>query len=269
MTRKYLLALFTTLALVLLLAWSAQAAAVGKFTVVQGQVDVLKQGKLPAIPAKVQDGVEPGDVIRTKSKSKAQVQFVDDTTLTLAPETRVAIADYLYDPARSERRAVLRVFRGLAHTVVTRILQIQEPDFIMQTMTAGIGVRGSRWYTLLKPNSAVVYLIKGLLGVSSSNLSIPGVLLLKDRQYTEVFRDRAPGPIKDVTPADEEMLQRWMDTGVPDTVLLEAPPEVPALRLPKSPEDALQPSINPMLQPGTQPPRDKIIRGPSGDRTTR
>ena len=60
-------------------------------------------------------------MIRTKSKSRAQVQFVDDTILTLAPESRVAVADYLYDGARGQRRVLLQVFRGLVHTVVKQV----------------------------------------------------------------------------------------------------------------------------------------------------
>ena len=49
----------------------AQAEVVGRLTQVEGRVDLLKGGQLPAIPAKVEDGVQPGDVLRTKSQSKA------------------------------------------------------------------------------------------------------------------------------------------------------------------------------------------------------
>ena len=143
---------------------TAHAAAVGRFTLIKGQVDVLKGGKVPAIPAKVQDGVETGDVIRTKSGAKAQLSMVDDSVITLAPESRLAIADYQYNPARQERRAVLRLFRGLVHTVVNRIIKTEEPDFIMETHTATIGVRGTNWYTLLGPNSTGVYLPQGYFG---------------------------------------------------------------------------------------------------------
>ena len=49
---------------------TSHAAVVGRFSLVTGQVDLLKQGKIPAIPAKLQDGVEIGDVIRTKSQGQ-------------------------------------------------------------------------------------------------------------------------------------------------------------------------------------------------------
>ena len=70
---------------------SAQAEVVGRLTQVEGKVDILRGGKLPAIAVKMNDGVETGDVLRTKSQSKAQITFIDDSTLTIAPESRVGM----------------------------------------------------------------------------------------------------------------------------------------------------------------------------------
>jgi len=248
MTRKYLLVMLAMLALIPMLAYAAQAAPVGRFTKVEGQVDLLKGGKLPAVAAKVQDPVEPGDVIRTKSKSRAQVQFVDDTILTLAPESRVAVADYLYDGARGQRRALLQVFRGLVHTVVKQVLKLQEPDFIMQTQTAVIGVRGTEWYGLNLPNCSYVYNIHGLLELSSSNRQIVGDFPLHTLKYREVCRDQVPGPEQDVTPAMLAMLQRMMLTGVTEAPLgfpgAEGPP--PGMERRGLPEGATPPYAPPL-----------------------
>ena len=179
MRKKIQLALVILIVMAVSIPLSAHAAAVGRFTLVRGQVDVLKGGKVPGIAAKVQDGVETGDVIRTKSGAKAQMSMVDDSVITLAPESQLAIADYQYNSARGERRAVLRLFRGLVHTVVNRIIKTEEPDFIMETHTATIGVRGTDWYTLLGPNSTGVYLPRGILGVSSNLPTVPGLLRLQ------------------------------------------------------------------------------------------
>jgi hypothetical protein len=233
------------LVLLVLMSAPARAAAVGRFTMVAGQVDLLRQGKLPAAPAQVNDPVEPGDVIRTKSRSKAQLIFVDDTTLTLAPESRMAVADYVYAPESRERRAVLRLFKGLAHAVVSRVLKIQEPDFTVETMTAVIGVRGTDFYTLLTPNAAYVYLLQGLLSTASANRALPQAVLLKSRQKNRILLDQAPGPALALTRADEDMLKRLMETGVPAD--LEPPMEgPPGLVLPPSPEGPMPPTIPPL-----------------------
>lgn len=214
MQRKVFCGLIALLLVALILPASLHAALVGRFTLIKGQVDLLKGGKLPAIAAKYQDGVEIGDVIRTKSKAKAQLTMVDDSVITLAPDTRLAIADYQYNPAREERRAVLRTFWGLVHTVVNRIIKTEEPDFVMETHTATIGVRGTDWYTLLGPNFTGVYLVYGTLGVSSNLPTVPALLLLHSRQFTQVPRGKPPFLPQALTPEIIAMLERMMDTGL-------------------------------------------------------
>jgi len=233
-------------ALALLLPLAARAAAVGRFTMVSGQVDLLKQGKLPAVAARVEDQVEPGDVIRTKSYSKAQVKFVDETVLTLAPESRLAVADFVYKPESRERRAVLRLFRGLAHALVSRVLQVQEPEFTVETMTAVIGVRGTDFFALQTPNCTYVYLPHGRLSTASANRQIPQVVMLDNRQKNKICLDQKPGPALVLTRADEEMLARLMETGVPTNLEppMEGPP--PGLELPPGPEGTMPPTIPPL-----------------------
>ncbi len=246
------LALVASLVLALAFPLAAQAAPVGHFNHVEGYVDLLRQGKLPAAGAKVQEGVDGGDVVRTKSRSRAVIQFVDDTTVTVAPESRVAIADYVFDPARSERRAVLRVFRGLVHTVVTRLMQTAPPDFVTETFTAELGVRGTEWYTLIKPNATLIFLIKGLMEVKSSDPKIPATFTLQAGQFMTVKLGQVPGPIRAITPADLDLLKKLMYTGVPESAQFEVPGEqAPPLKaykvIPGSPEDYMQPIIPPIL----------------------
>jgi hypothetical protein len=212
--------LLLMLATLLFSAPSAHAAVVGRLVMVSGQVDLLKQGKLPAVPAKVQDGVEPGDIIRTKSQAKAQIKFVDDTTVTLAPESRIAVADYQYDEARRERHAVLRYYKGLVHTVVNKLLQTQEPDFIIETHTAVFGVRGTEKYTLLMPAYVTGYLVAGLLEVRSSDPKIPAVLLMKAMEFTQIPLGQQPMLPQPLTPAMLQTLQGMMGTGVTGNKLL-------------------------------------------------
>jgi hypothetical protein len=264
MTRKYLFFIIAIFMLFGVFALSAHAGVVGRFTLIKGQVDLLKGGKIPATPAKVQDGVETGDVIRTKSGAKAQLSMVDDSVITLAPESRLAIADYQYNPARKERRAVLRLFRGLVHTVVNRIIKTEEPDFLMETHTATIGVRGTNWYTLLGPNSTGVYLPQGILGVSSNLPAVPDLVRLQSGQFTQVILGLQPSLPQALTPETLRMLERMMDTGLTGGGLEFTLPgrgtgsqyQIP-LTLPQSPDQKLlQQTIPPVLvpQPQTPPP---------------
>ena len=154
---------------------SARADVVGHLTEVTGQVDVMKGGKLPAITAKLQDGVEPGDVVRTKSASKALITFMDNSTMTIAPESKVAIEAYMFEPAQEKRHAVFQLFRGLAYVVVNKVFKVQNPDFIIKTHTAVMGVRGTEFGIRLYPASSTIMNFKGVLEVGNYSPEISGL----------------------------------------------------------------------------------------------
>ncbi len=189
------------------------AEVVGHFQKVEGPVDLLKQGKLPALAPKVQDALEPGDVIRTKSQGRAQVKFVDDSVLTIAPGSRVAIETYMFDAAKGARKAVLQVFRGMVEAAVVRIFKTQEPDFIMKTHTAVLGVRGTKWYALLGPNATDVYNESGKLCVRNIFSEIVGEVCLKDMEFTRVMLNLAPTTPMPFQQNDLAPLQKLLVTG--------------------------------------------------------
>ena len=193
---------------------TAHAAVVGRFSLIDGQVDLLKGGKLPAISAKIQDGVEPGDIIRTKSQGQGPAHHGGQLRHHPGAGSRLAIADYQYNPAQEERRAVVRLFRGLVHTVVNRIIKTEEPDFLMETHTAVIGVRGTNFYTLVGPSFTATYLAHGTLGVSSNLSTLPALLLLHSMQFTQIPLGKQPFLAQTLTPEMLAMLERLMDTGL-------------------------------------------------------
>ncbi|MFA4904249.1 MAG: FecR family protein [Desulfobaccales bacterium] len=263
MQKKISSGLIAILLLALILPVSLHAAVVGRFTQVRGEVDLLKGGKIPGLPVKLRDGVEPGDVIRTKARARAELTMMDDSILVLAPESRLAVADYSYNRATNERRAVIRLFKGLVHTVVNRIIQTEEPDFIMETHTAVIGVRGTDWYTLLAPAFSSVYLARGTLGVSSNLPTIPAQLLLQSMHFTQVPMGKQPFLAKPMSMEMIGILERLMDTGIVAGGLL-GPGGLPPVGgeyqlppgLPTSPDQRLRQEFYtpPVLQPQPQIP---------------
>ena len=168
----------------------AQAEVVGHLTQVEGRVDLLKGGQLPATPVKVDDGVQLGDVLRTKSLSKAQITFMDNSILTISPESRVAIEAYLFDPAKQKRSAVVKLFQGLAHVVVSKVFEVAEPDFVIKTHTAVMGVRGTEFGIRLQPNSSMILNLEGALQVANI---FPEVGQLFQRAFRLAF-SFGPGP---------------------------------------------------------------------------
>jgi hypothetical protein len=155
------------------LAWgpmlpgAASAAVVGRLTQVKGRVDILKGGKLPATPVKVGDRVDAGDVLRSKSLSRAQITFIDSSVISISPGSRLAIEEYMFEPGQGKRRAILQLFQGLAHVLVNKIFKVKEPDFIIKTHTAVTGVRGTDFGIRLHPNASTILNFEGVTRVGN------------------------------------------------------------------------------------------------------
>jgi hypothetical protein len=243
--------------LLALLASNALATPVGTFIQVEGTVEVLGQGKPPAVPAKVRDGVAKGDLVRTKSQSRAQLRFVDESVLTLSPGSSLLIEDYLYDPQRGYRQAALNLFRGLAYTVVNRILQTEKPDFVVKTHTAVLGVRGTRFFTLVGARYTGGYLEQGEVEMVARALPTSKVLLRRmEFAVAPIGRALTRGRLSF---ADLNLLRQWLVTGVPQRVLTGDPPflsllgppgpQMPSFDMPKDTGDGMfvPPTVVPQI----------------------
>ncbi len=211
MERKIFLSILLGLVLSLLLPAEAPAAVAGRLTQVEGRVEFLKQGKLPVTPAKLNDEVEPGDVLRTKSLSKAQITFVDGSVLTISPGSRIAVEEYSVD--KGKRNAVLQLFNGIALAVVSKIFQSAEPDFMVKTHTAVMGVRGTEVGILLHPNSSTFLNFSGRTRVSNLWPEIQGTVELADNQGTTVEGRLPPTLPFEVSAADREQFMRQLASG--------------------------------------------------------
>ncbi len=198
------------LASLLLTGPVAAAQEVGKIAEVVGGVDLLKAGKLPATPAKVGDIISQGDIIRTKSSGKVKLHFEDDSILTIAPESRVAINEYVYNPEKSQRQAHLKIFHGLVHTLVNKIFRKEAPDFIVETQTAVIGVRGTDYFTLVAPALSDIYNNSGSTEVRNVFAEIPGKVILKGKEFTQVGRNLPPTLPMPLTNEDIDWIKRQM-----------------------------------------------------------
>ena len=93
------------------------AEAVGKITRVEGRVDILRQGNLPAVPAHVDDALYQKDMVRTKSSSRAEILFRDNTVLRIAQRSRIDISEYF---TGESNKGVIKLSRGQVQAVVSK-----------------------------------------------------------------------------------------------------------------------------------------------------
>ena len=74
----------------------------GEFTYVEGRVDVLHSDTSYALQVVRGEGLNPGDTVRTKSFSRAEITFNDGSILRLAPDTRALVEQYDCDGQKRE-----------------------------------------------------------------------------------------------------------------------------------------------------------------------
>lgn len=259
-------AVLTWLGLLFIIAASgAWAGTAGVLTQVEGKVELLRQGRPPAVPARVQDAVAAGDAVRTGADSRAQIRFMDDSVLTIAPGSLVTIEAFHYDREAGVRKAVLQVLRGLVHCAVEKIFKVERPDFLLKTHTAVLGVRGTRWFTLLGARYTAAYGESGSLEVGSLFPEITRTVLVRGGEMSSVALRELPSAPRRYPPAMREILKLWLKKGVPAWVLsldpaqlimLEQVPPAPELR--QLPESLFVPplpkAIKPPEPPGPEPP---------------
>jgi len=169
--------------------------AVGKFSFVQGRVDILREGNPPAIPAEMSGPVFVKDIIRTKSDSRAEVTFRDGNILRIDQRSRVDISEYFMEEGKS--KGVVRLARGkveaiVEKSVVKRISVSPEANrFEIHTPNAVAGVRGTDIYAFYFNNISVFLTSDGMAYVYTRDT--PGVVTVLPAGYmTTVLGSNLP-----------------------------------------------------------------------------
>ncbi|MDB4349492.1 FecR domain-containing protein [Omnitrophica bacterium] len=114
--------------------------AVGTFTYVEGRVDLLRSGEEKAFGVIYGEEIRPGDIIRTKSFSRAEITFRDESILRLAPQSRVLLECYDCSEGKRER-ASLKLYRGKIRAIVSKMRH--KTNFFLETPNAAGEIKGS------------------------------------------------------------------------------------------------------------------------------
>jgi hypothetical protein len=214
-TPNYLWVLLLILALGLLLPPGIQAEPVGTFTQVVGQVDLLKPGANQVIPVKVQTGAEERDEISTQCLARGEIKFVDDTILTIAPESRIIIESYMFDAQKGQRQAIAKVTNGLVEGVVTKIMSPGESGIMLKTHTAIMGVRGTEFYLLLGPDFTDVLVKRGRVCAWNIDRDVKGEACVNALQASRIGAGLAPSAPAAFNADHLNLLKGLVNIGLP------------------------------------------------------
>lgn len=209
----------------------------GKITRIEGRVDILRAGAIAAVPAKMGDVVNVGDILRTKSDGKAEITFIDNTAITVGPKSRLGIEEYLYKADEEKRSASLKLYRGRTGFQIPKpVYPAEGSKFEMKTRTAVAGVRGTEGI-LYTDGVERVYVKEGVIEFRNPL----GSVIVSKGEVGEIFHGRAPveRPYSEREYHQQEKQVTPAPPGMAETPPAETPP--PPVAPPKPPETALQP----------------------------
>lgn len=196
----------------------AAASDVGYFSKLDGKADITRAGSSTAVPVHGGDKVFVGDVVRTKAGSKAELTFNDKTVVRLAPESRVKVDEYLFNPDGGRQKASLYLFRGKVRGVVSSFkkkvipVSLNDSTFNIQTPTAIAGVRGTDLFVFYLRGTTGVVFSEGLGFVY--NPRVPGqVVDIRAGQSTFILNPEAP-PLPPKRALNIEFLRHSSDTTI-------------------------------------------------------
>ena len=120
-----------------------------------------------------------GDTIISKSKSNAQILFLDQTVLTLGEETELTIDEFVYDPNSQDGSFVSTVKTGTVKFITGQISK-KNPDNLEVKVPAGtLGARGTEFVVLSESNNESTVVLLGP-GPNNTLGMTPGNLILSD-----------------------------------------------------------------------------------------
>ncbi|MDH3974886.1 MAG: FecR family protein [Deltaproteobacteria bacterium] len=235
--------LLITLFIITLTPAISLGEAVATLTFVRGKVDVLKKGEKRARLVKKGAKLVVGDIVRTKSQSRAQISFIDESKVNMAQNSRVEIKEFSYKPEKKERKSLLRTFRGKIRALIPRFLLGDDSKFEVETPTAVAAVRGTDFFSVVKklPFESEVLVIKGKVAVKNMDPSIVGEVFLTPGKASKIGKGRPPQKARPFTKKEIRRLIKETDPLEKD--VKPPKPEDPLTEEPKKIEPPVTPPI--------------------------
>ncbi len=120
-----------------------------------------------------------GDTIVVKSKSNAQILFLDETVMTVGEDTELTIDDFIYDPQTNIGNFVTDIKSGVVKTISGKISENNPENLEIKIPNGSLGVRGTEFLVSLNDKKESTVLLLGP-GPENTLGMVPGNIKLTD-----------------------------------------------------------------------------------------
>jgi hypothetical protein len=247
------------------------------------------------VKIEISDSIYQREIIETAANSTTQFLFLDETVLTIGPESRLVLDEMFFDPNGTKGKVTMSAMKGL-FTFISGSLPSESYEVKTPTMT--IGVRGTKFDLFVARNGASTVIlrrgavdVKNLRGVTrritkvglatrvSTRRSAPTKPARPSVELENLFKP--PSELKGLSPkqvnATRENVEKESDRireqllpkepakepTISGPKLGEKPPVIGQPILPPKPSDILPPKPSDIRPPKPpKPPKPSDIRPP-------
>jgi hypothetical protein len=103
-------------------------------------------------------GLVQDETVRTDQSGRAQLKFVDDTSLVIGPKSAVKLDKFVFDPNRTARKFVIEATVGAFRFATGKS---SHGVYEIRTPTAVIGVRGTRFAFGIEGDEVTIVVTQG------------------------------------------------------------------------------------------------------------
>jgi len=147
---------------------------IGFYTAVLGQASVTHPGEDRVLPVKLHDEVLFKDVIQTQNESRTKALFQDDSMLTVGENSRVEIDEYIYNPEKNVRQAIVKLMQGQVRALVSKVFKANGSRFEIHTPSAVAAARGTYFTVWVENGQSGIINIgeKGRVDFTSGGMTV-------------------------------------------------------------------------------------------------
>jgi phage-related protein len=158
----------------LAMAAEGNKEGIGFYTAVLGTATVTHLGEAQVLPVKLQDEVLFKDVIQTEHDSRTRALFQDDSMLTVGENSRVEIDEYIYNPEKNVRLAIVKLMQGQVRALVSKVFKANGSKFEIHTPSAVAAARGTYFTVWVENGQSGIINIgeKGRVDFTSGGMTV-------------------------------------------------------------------------------------------------
>lgn len=139
---KAIVYVFSLFLLIIPPAFAFENDTIGHIQTLKGSASISRLNL--TLPAVIKETINRGDLVRTSKDSSIGIVMLDDTTLSLGPNSEIIIKDYAFVPKEGKFTFLAQMVKGTFSYISGLIGKLSPNSIRLEIPDATIAVRGTK-----------------------------------------------------------------------------------------------------------------------------